>query len=79
MTIIKKYALLVTVVLNIILTLSTLWYMTRIQHMLSDVVGVLGESRVLAKNPDGTVFVNKVVTVADVQNASNVQRPNGVQ
>jgi len=79
MNIIKKYGLTALIVLNTMGTIGAVWYTIQVQHTLSDIVGALGESRILERGQDGNVYVNKVITVADVQKSQEVERPNGVK
>ena len=41
------------------------------ENALTEIGKILGESQIVQKNPDGSILINQVITVADVQKAQS--------
>lgn len=64
----------ITIVISLVLGYIIMNMQTRInntENALTEIGKILGESQIVQKNPDGSILINQVITVADVQKAQS--------
>ena len=71
---IKSYAVVIGVVLAILLNIyigvQTYRFFTATRNALSDIANVLGVSGIVDQGPNGTININKVVRIKDIEAAT---------